>query len=1187
MSSKQTCLPIRLATTVFIVSSLILLPSAIAIAPTAYGDEDVSTHGRRERGLRDRAFPAPMDVQQVPAGTPVKVFYDDAAAILRRGSGGIASTDLLDGAESLAYQAVWASEVTYSIFSNQQPTGAFLAEDMTLFDEFALGGLINGFEAQIYRSAVDPGGLVELADVEIELWDGDPLGQLDVPGAGYLGSPIPGTHAVFSDIPRATVAVLKARLANPVALSNPDNRVWMVISSNACRLGWILSFVTPTVGHMGPWDVWEIATDEDGGFNGQGVCCADGSACQVDGPAGPCASDTGGTRGHCSDGDAETALVSTFGGPCGNDINTSSCSTFVGSVYAQAITAVALVPVGNGPNGQLDPGAFIQGDTIYLEQGGTTVLLEARGTSWDPLGLGHQLKAWAVRLDASGYSSGLQGTLSAARIPCSSDADCVAAMGGACSLSGSVCAADSDCSPDGSETCGGPTCSGPGGTCSPVAITVDRNDFIFRDAGPLPAIDISTPDFRWASALVPPGLPVSPPDPYPAEGLCMGSLMLDIPADAKGTFEVRLFSSTAMVLEDSAVAPLMGVRSARITIGTGRCCYDISADSTCVDQVTLAECLARPGPQTFELGGYCVGVGDCPADCNENGIDDADDIANGTSLDCNGNGFPDECEQDCNGNGQADACDLADRTSLDCNGNLIPDECEEPQLDCNDNGVADGCDLADGTGNDCNGNGVLDECDLEQPTYVDCDNNGVPDECEPDCNDNGLTDACDIAFGVSDDCDNNGVPDECDLVASPLSRDCNNNGLLDTCDVAAGLGTDCNGNGTLDQCELPVDFYVESGQLSPIGAGFPQSLVLEMPPAAATDVVLDFTAYADIDHALENVGVFVNDVRVYSVFLTGYLACEVEADRIVLSAEDFNAIKGNGNVVIQMIASDGVDPNWCAEPSYITASIAYTSVGNDCNVNAIPDECEPDCNGNGLPNECDLADGTSVDADGNGVPDECECPPASPGTEVLAAPRNRYLSIVPGNAGQQTALRVTCVDLPAPFDALDGAAYWVGQPHDVSVAGGQTGDMPPTIKVASLGCDPFFTDWGPLGTVHLYHENIIPSGVYAIEAIDIGCDMGNAGHLSAPLALTTSRWGDVAGAFVNGAWEAPDGSVDITDALAVLDAFMTLPWSPGKPRADLDNALPDQRISITDVVMTLDAFACAAYPHPPTTAGCP
>jgi len=51
-------------------------------------------------------------------------------------------------------------------------------------------------------------------------------------------------------------------------------------------------------------------------------------------------------------------------------------------------------------------------------------------------------------------------------------------------------------------------------------------------------------------------------------------------------------------------------------------------------------------------------------DCNNNGISDATDIANGTSPDCNGNGIPDSCDiasgfaKDCNLNGVPDSCDL-------------------------------------------------------------------------------------------------------------------------------------------------------------------------------------------------------------------------------------------------------------------------------------------------------------------------------------------------------------------------------------------------------------------------------------------------------------------------------------------------------------------------------------------------
>ncbi len=101
-------------------------------------------------------------------------------------------------------------------------------------------------------------------------------------------------------------------------------------------------------------------------------------------------------------------------------------------------------------------------------------------------------------------------------------------------------------------------------------------------------------------------------------------------------------------------------------------------------------------------------------DCNENGVNDPDDIANGTSDDCDGNGIPDECDladgaADCNGDGLMDACDMGE----DCNGNGTPDACDinsGDAEDCDGNGRPDSCDIADG--GDANGNGELDACEV-------------------------------------------------------------------------------------------------------------------------------------------------------------------------------------------------------------------------------------------------------------------------------------------------------------------------------------------------------------------------------------------------------------------------------------------------------------------------------------------
>lgn len=102
----------------------------------------------------------------------------------------------------------------------------------------------------------------------------------------------------------------------------------------------------------------------------------------------------------------------------------------------------------------------------------------------------------------------------------------------------------------------------------------------------------------------------------------------------------------------------------------------------------------------------CVGEGTLLltlVDCNENGIEDAVDIANGTSADCNENGTPDECE-------------IGTEPPFD-----LPD--------CNNNGVPDTCELS---GNDCNGNGILDECEISSGLSDDVNQNGVPDFCEPE-----------------------------------------------------------------------------------------------------------------------------------------------------------------------------------------------------------------------------------------------------------------------------------------------------------------------------------------------------------------------------------------------------------------------------------------------------------------------
>jgi hypothetical protein len=126
-------------------------------------------------------------------------------------------------------------------------------------------------------------------------------------------------------------------------------------------------------------------------------------------------------------------------------------------------------------------------------------------------------------------------------------------------------------------------------------------------------------------------------------------------------------------------------------------------------------------------------------DCNDNGIDDAEEIAEGEN-DLDGNGRPDECDPDCNGDGVPDAHEIAEGAA-DCDGNKVPDGCET-FADCDADGVGDACAIRQGLVEDCDGNGIPDTCDIDSGAG-DSDSDGVLDACQ--------LDGIDASFLVVDD----------------------------------------------------------------------------------------------------------------------------------------------------------------------------------------------------------------------------------------------------------------------------------------------------------------------------------------------------------------------------------------------------------------------------------------------------
>ena len=282
---------------------------------------------------------------------------------------------------------------------------------------------------------------------------------------------------------------------------------------------------------------------------------------------------------------------------------------------------------------------------------------------------------------------------------------------------------------------------------------------------------------------------------------------------------------------------------------------------------------------------------------------------------------------------------------------------------------------------------VLESSDISK----DCDEDGIPDECEvppggsgSDCNKDSIPDNCQLG---SNDCNANLIPDECEP-----DKDCNENGVLDLCD-----GT-------------PV--FWSSPNLSPIGAETPQTFVIRTPPPAVGEVTLSFVAVADLDLSFsERIVVNLNGQGIGAIFdgSAGHdCPLDPDTDQLTISAATFNnlvALVADGDAQINMVPAVSVQSYQCFPDSYIAVSVQYKTISDcnsngtldlcdlaggfsvDCNVNGLPDDCEPDCdqngitddcdpnfdcNGNGVQDICDVARATSPDCNGNNVPDECD-----------------------------------------------------------------------------------------------------------------------------------------------------------------------------------------------------------------------
>jgi hypothetical protein len=279
------------------------------------------------------------------------------------------------------------------------------------------------------------------------------------------------------------------------------------------------------------------------------------------------------------------------------------------------------------PASNYPAGSSIVGQTLTLGSVPARVWIEVLSTGWAPETLKTiqvTISATDTEMDGGGYFG--------------SSADCagVAGNGGDLFPAQQACLVNADCRPTISGL------AGPCGVGEPSRCVVwdglspgnyfpagrwcepgfqDKCDAEWGASGiaATAAVDISSLNYRYGFAAEP---GETPPDFAPSYD---GTLVLDVPANAKGTYEIDTDETQTFIQNPSANnIPLAEIRSAFIVVACGSCCTNLGpGTSICTPGVSAAECQALPTTNThvFRADTDCSVA--CPActansDCNDN-----------------------------------------------------------------------------------------------------------------------------------------------------------------------------------------------------------------------------------------------------------------------------------------------------------------------------------------------------------------------------------------------------------------------------------------------------------------------------------------------------------------------------------------------------------------------------------------
>ena len=235
---------------------------------------------------------------------------------------------------------------------------------------------------------------------------------------------------------------------------------------------------------------------------------------------------------------------------------------------------------------------------------------------------------------------------------------------------------------------------------------LSRPDFVFFGISPLVNAGTFSLDYEWGSTCM---------GAFPSDDGTIkygGTLILDLPAGAKGTYEIQLNPDPAKTFMNNGIAeqiPGMAITPALVTVVTGKCCYNIGDISLpCADGITEAECdmLTDPGRvYTFFRDGLCPPAGSYCCNCSYDG--DCND-GNDCTLDWCGVGAECYCHTDPIYDVATECCDPAGAALTPIDDGL---PCTEDVCDPNTGEVAHNALPADSSCDDGNPCSVDDVCD--------------------------------------------------------------------------------------------------------------------------------------------------------------------------------------------------------------------------------------------------------------------------------------------------------------------------------------------------------------------------------------------------------------------------------------------------------------------------------------------